>query len=706
MLFSCPKGGEGLATIRSLGIRVYLDLSKFDKSMKVMQGKLNRLGSTLTNIGGTLTTAIALPLAAIGGIAVKTASDFEQSMANAASVSGATGEEFERMTALAREMGKTTVFSASESADAMYYMASAGYKVEQMENSLNEVLDLASATQRDLAFTTDTVISTLSQFGLESSDAGRVTNVFASAIGNSQATLDKLANSMRYVGPVANSLGYSLEETTGALAIFYNAGYQGEQAGTMLRTALSRLAKPTKEINQTLTELGLTFDDVNPATNKFDDIIRKLEKSGLSTAQAIALFGQEAGPGMIAVVGKGGDAVSDMTEKITNTTAAADMAARQLETFQGSIKMLQSQAEEVAITIGNILIPKLSALMKNHIMPLIEKFNGLSDKTKNLIVNIALMAGAIGPAIFILGKLSKVMAAVIGVLRLPTSPLTAKIALVVGAIALAVAIFTKLYNSSETFRGAVDRIMAVLGQLASTLSGVFATVMELVTTAFELIMPIIEIIGTFIFEKIAKALEFLMPIIEKVATAFNFLFGGIVKLLSGDVSGALSDFKNFFINIFDAISMYFKGCLNFWINGINGFLNVIGSGINWVVKSLNKIQISIPDWVPIFGGESWGFNLSEVSMPQIPQLANGGVIPPNSEFLAILGDQKSGTNIEAPLDTIVDAFKIANHDNARNTKTQNGKTEVVVRFEGLSENAFISMLTPKIISKAKNTGLI
>ncbi len=151
-------------------------------------------------------------------------------MANAASVSGATAEEFERMKEVAREMGKSTVFSASEAADAMYYMASAGYKAEQMGEALKPILDLAAATQSDVAFSTDTVIATLNQFGLGAQDAGRVTNVFAAAIGNSQATLDKLSYSMRYVGPVANSLGYSIEQTTAALGLLYNAGFQGEQA--------------------------------------------------------------------------------------------------------------------------------------------------------------------------------------------------------------------------------------------------------------------------------------------------------------------------------------------------------------------------------------------------------------------------------------------------------------------------------------------
>ena len=186
-----------------------------------------------------------MPLVALGASIVKTSASFEQSMANAASVAGATGDEFERMIDIAREMGAKTIFSASEAADALYYMASAGYKVDQMAASIEATLNLASATQYDLAATTDIVIASLNQFSLEASSAERVTNVFAAAIGNSMATMDKLGNSMGYVGPVANSLGYQIEETVAALSILYNAGYDGSTAGTTLRQALVSLMNPT-----------------------------------------------------------------------------------------------------------------------------------------------------------------------------------------------------------------------------------------------------------------------------------------------------------------------------------------------------------------------------------------------------------------------------------------------------------------------------
>jgi TP901 family phage tail tape measure protein len=208
-----------LAVIRNLVVKIAADISGLSKGFKEAQSKLESLSDNLGNIGGMLSLKVTAPLVMLGKTALNTAADFEQSMANAASVSGASSEELERMTLLARVMGKETVFSASQAADAMYYMASAGYKVEQMENSIAAVLNLAAATQSELAFTTEVVIATLNQFQLDSSEAERVTNVFAAAIGNSQATLDKLKNSLGYVGPVANSLGWELEEAAGALYI-------------------------------------------------------------------------------------------------------------------------------------------------------------------------------------------------------------------------------------------------------------------------------------------------------------------------------------------------------------------------------------------------------------------------------------------------------------------------------------------------------
>lgn len=344
-----------------------------DLATAPIRGIINLLKNPIFQIGAAIGITIGLK------DAIDTFATFEQSMANAAAVSGATGEELQKMTNLAREMGRATRFSAREAADAMYYMASAGYKAADMESSLASVLKLASATHTELAATTDTVIATLNMFQLKSGQASRVADVFAASIGNSQATMDKLTYSLRYAGPVAHSLGYSLEETTAALSLLYNTGYQGEQAGTILRGALSSLLNPTSSVTSTLRELGLTYSDVNPATKSLAEIIGVLNRKSVTTAQAMALFGTEAGPGMIALIGEGQEKLEEYIEILENAQGAADkMAATMDDTLAGAFDRLKSATDDVKITIGERLKPHLARFTTwlTQKMPGIEKAAG------------------------------------------------------------------------------------------------------------------------------------------------------------------------------------------------------------------------------------------------------------------------------------------------------------------------------------------
>ena len=420
-----------MAVIRNLVVKIAADISSLSKGLSNAQKSIQKVSASFTKAGTKLTASITAPLVALGTAAVNVSQKFEQSMANAASVAGATGDELARMTALAREMGSKTVFSASDAADALYYMASAGYKVDQMAASIEATLNLASATQSDLAFTTDTVIATLNQFGLEANQAERVTNVFAAAIGNSMANLDKLSNSMGYVGPVANSLGYTIEEVTGALSVLYNAGYDGSTAGTALRQSLVSLMNPSAAALGVFEELGLSFDDVNPATNDLATIIDRLGKAGMDTSQAMKVFGARAGPGMLALMSAGGDAVRDMTESITGTSKATEMAEVQLDTLQGQMKILKSEVEEIAISFGDVLIPIIRQFIQKYISPLTAKLMGLSAGTKKNIVTVALLAAAIGPLLLVVGKLIGSIGTIVKV----GSMLFSKVGLVIGIIA-------------------------------------------------------------------------------------------------------------------------------------------------------------------------------------------------------------------------------------------------------------------------------
>jgi TP901 family phage tail tape measure protein len=498
-----------LAVIRNLVVKIGADISGLSKGLKTAQTKLQKLSSSLTGIGTSLTMKVTMPLVMLAKQALKTSGEFEQSMANAASVSGATGEELQKMTDVAREMGKTTVFSASEAADAMYYMASAGYKAEQMAEAIQPILNLASATQNDLAYTTDTVIATLNQFQLESSEAERVSNVFAAAIGYSQATLEKLGNSMAYVGPVANSLGWSLEETTGALSVLYNAGYDGSMAGTSLRQSLVALMNPSTSAKKIFEELGLQLKDLDPTTNSFADIVDRLRESGLTTAQAMEVFGARAGPGMMALLAQGGDAIRENTEAITETNSATEMAAKQVNTMQGSAKLMKSMMEEVAISIGDILIPMMRELMEKYMMPLLEKFQGLATVSKELVVKIAMVAAAIGPAFLALGKIVKVGSKVVKLISMCASPIGL---LIVAVIALGAA-FLYLFKTNEDFRA---KVLKLWNKVKSGIIKALSAIKAWWDTNGEMVLQSVKAV----FQKMADVIVFVVGVIVSLVQKF------------------------------------------------------------------------------------------------------------------------------------------------------------------------------------------
>jgi len=325
-------------------------------------GRIGRMLKTpLGMIGmGGLTLG---PMALISS-AIKIAGEFEQAMANVQSVAGASQEEMDRLREAAAKAGRETVFKASEAADALYYLALAGFNVDQQIGALSGTLALAAATQSDLAFTSETVASTISAFGLEAEEADRVANVFAATISSSQASMEKLAQSMRYAGPAAAGFGRSLEETAATLALFYNMGLTGEMAGTRFRTALSALAHPTGDTKKALAELGIKASQVNPAMHSLADIIDLLKAKGVDTAMAMRIFGQETGPAMASLIALGGKALRDMERQITGTNKALEMQEIQLDTLMGAQKELQSVWEAVNITLGTQSIPGLRRLVE------------------------------------------------------------------------------------------------------------------------------------------------------------------------------------------------------------------------------------------------------------------------------------------------------------------------------------------------------
>jgi phage-related minor tail protein len=253
------------------------DLSRFEEEMqqtviqsdKLVSGlknasdRLEKFSSKASSIGNTLTLGVTVPLLGVGAAAVKTGNDFEAQMSRVKAIAGASSSEIKKLDDLALQLGASTSFSASEVAQGMENLASAGFTVEEIISAMPGMLDLAASSGADLATASDIAASSIRGFGLDAEDAAHVADVFAEAAARTNAQTEDMGEAMKYIAPVANAMGQNIEEVAAAVGIMSDAGIKGSQAGTSLRGALSRLAKPTEKMYEKMDELGLSFYDAS-----------------------------------------------------------------------------------------------------------------------------------------------------------------------------------------------------------------------------------------------------------------------------------------------------------------------------------------------------------------------------------------------------------------------------------------------------------
>ena len=324
-----------------------------------LESGLKKLGSITTKGLKAATVAITGTATAMGGIAtaaVKVGSDFEAQMSRVQAISGATGEEFEKLRSQAIELGADTAFSATEAAQGMENLAAAGFTTSEIMDAMPGMLNLAAAAGEDLASSADIAASTLRGFGLEASDAAHVADVLAENANRTNSSVSETGEAMKYVAPLARAAGISLEETAAAIGIMANAGIQGSQAGTTLRGALSRLSKPTDVMTQAMDELGVSFYDSNGKMKSLTEQVGMMRKAteGMTNEQKnnylVTLYGQEALSGMLALMNEGEDALGDLTDAYEVCDGAAEKAAKTMQdNLKGAIEELSGSAESLGI---------------------------------------------------------------------------------------------------------------------------------------------------------------------------------------------------------------------------------------------------------------------------------------------------------------------------------------------------------------------
>ena len=372
--------------------------------------KVSAVGGAVQSMGAAIMPASAV-VTALGGSMVKTAADFESSMSEVQAISGATGSDFDALKDKAQEMGAKTKFSASQSAEAMTYMAMAGWKTEDMLDGIEGIMNLAAASGEDLATTSDIVTDALTAFGKSAGDSGQLADIMAAASSNANTNVGLMGETFKYAAPVAGALGYTMEDTALAIGLMANAGIKGSQAGTSLRSMFSRLASPPKECAETMERLGISITNADGTMKPFRDVIGDLRDkfAGLSEAEqaeaAKALAGQEAMSGLLAIVNAAPADVEKLTSAIDNSKGSAEKMANVMnDNLKGQITPLKSQIEGLAIQMGEILVPIISDVV-GAISQLAEWFGGLDENTQKTIVTIGLIVAVAGPVLAIVGKL-------------------------------------------------------------------------------------------------------------------------------------------------------------------------------------------------------------------------------------------------------------------------------------------------------------
>ena len=335
-------------------------------------------------------------ITAVFGFAVKSAANFEQSMAQVLAVSGATEEEFQALNNIAREMGRTTVFTATQAAEALSFMSRAGLEARESIAALPDTLNLAAAGQLELGDAADIVTNVMAGYGIAADDLTRAVDVLTKGFTSANTDLLQLGEAFKLGGPVAKAAGLQFEETAAALALMGNTGFQGSLAGTALRGAFTHLLNPTAEAASLLASLGVEATDSTGELLSLHEIVAQFEKAGLSAGDAMLIFGQRAGPAMLALVGQGSEALRELTHEMENSGGtAAEIARIQLDTFNGQMLLLRSAFEGVSIEIGKIFIPIIRSVAK-VITPILQAFGTWTEQNPLLAKVIFIVVGAMG----------------------------------------------------------------------------------------------------------------------------------------------------------------------------------------------------------------------------------------------------------------------------------------------------------------------
>lgn len=560
--------------------------------------KLKTVGDNISNVGTKLLPVTA-GVTALGTAAVKTAADFDSAMSKVAAVSGATGADLDKLRDKAREMGSKTKFSASEAAEAMNYMAMAGWKTEDMLSGIEGVMNLAAASGEDLATTSDIVTDALTAFGLSAQDSGHFADILAAASSNANTNVSMMGETFKYCAPIAGALGFSAEDTAEAIGLMANAGIKGSQAGTALRTIMNNLSGDVKICGSSIGEVTVATTNADGSMRDLRDILADCRTAfaGLTESEkaqaAESLVGKNAMSGFLALMNAGEGDINKLSSAIDNYDGcAAGMAETMNNNLEGQLTILKSQLQELAISFGEMLMPAIRTIV-GWIQKLVDWLNSMDEGTRKVIITVALVAAALEPVLIIVGKVISAIGTIMtivpklaGIINAAKGVFAAFNAvcaanpyvLIIAAIVALVAAFIYLWNNCEEFRQFWIDLWEGIKEIAVA---VWEGLKSFFTAAWEAIKTTAETVWNGIKDFFSGLWEGIKNIFTTVVTAISTFLTNAWNAIKNTVTTVWNAISTFFTTIWNGIKTVFTTV----VNAISTFLTNAWNAIKTAVTT-------------------------------------------------------------------------------------------------------------------------
>lgn len=591
--------------------------------------KFKTVGDNISSAGQKLLPVTA-GVTALGTASVTTAANFESSMSQVqatmgitkdamSTVNGQSVNTMDTLSKLAKKMGAETAFSASECAEALNYLALAGYDTQQMCDTLPTVLNLAAAGDIALADASDMVTDAMSALGMGVDEAETMVDQMAKTASTTNTSVAQLGEGILTIGATAKSIKGGTAELNTALGILANNGIKGAEGGTHLRNIILSLQNPTDKAAAQMEALGLSVYDSEGNMRSMNDILGDLNKSmdGMTSAEKSniisTIFNKTDLSSVNALLANTGETWDSLQKSITDSGGAAQqMADTQLDNLQGQITILKSALEGLAISFGELLMPAIKQIV-GWVQKFVDWLNGLSEGTKKTVVTIALLAAALGPVLIVIGKVISAVGTIMtivpkiaGVINtvkgafaaLNTTMLANPIVLIIAAIAALVAAFIYLWNNCDGFRQFWIALWENVKQVAITvwnaIKAFFSQVWEAIKTIFSTVFEVIKTLVTTYFNLYKTIIETVFNVIKTVITTIWNAIKGVFTTVFNVIKTLVTTYFNIYKTIIQTVLTVIQTVITTVWNTIKTVITTVLNAIKTIFSTVwNAIKTII-----------------------------------------------------------------------------------------------------------------